>query len=70
MIRYKVQPSQAKYERYPALIIFFGKSHQNAENRESQRKRPCAKNRRNDCRSPFCLQACFTGKSQFFTFCP
>ena len=43
MIRYKCQPSQAKYERYPALIIFFGKSHQNAENRESQRKRPCAK---------------------------
>lgn len=35
MIRYKSQPSQAKYERYPAIIIFFGKSHQNAENRES-----------------------------------
>lgn len=70
MIRHKGQSSQAKHERYPAIIIFFGKSHQSAETRESQRKRPCAKNRRNDCRSPFCLQARFTGKSLFFHVLP
>ena len=43
MIRYKVQPSQAKYERYPAIIIFFGKSHQNAETRKFQKNVPVPK---------------------------
>jgi len=42
MIRHKGQFSQAKHEHYPAIIIFFGKFRQNAENREPQRKRPCA----------------------------
>ena len=43
MIRYKVQPSQAKYERYPAIIIFFGKSHQSAETRKFQKNVPVPK---------------------------
>ena len=43
MIRYKSQPSQAKYEHYPAIIIFFGKSRQNAETRKFQKNVPAPK---------------------------
>ena len=49
MIRYKGQSSQAKHEHYPSIIIvLFLVRFVKTLKPTNPKKRPCAKNRRND----------------------
>ena len=87
MIRYKSQPSQAKYERYPAISSFLVSLIKALKTANLKENVPAPKT---DARIAEVRFVCklvlranlsflrfarnrpsrFTGKSQFFTFCP
>lgn len=87
MIRYKSQPSQAKYERYPAISSFLVSLIKALKTANLKENVPAPKTdamiaevrfvcklvlRANPIFPHFARNhpSCFTGKSQFFTFCP
>lgn len=75
MIRYKGQASQAKHERYPAIIIFFlvslTKALKTANLKENvPAPKPNVLIDEDAKRICFVCNLAFTGRSQFFKFCP
>ena len=87
MIRYKVQPSQAKYECYPAISSFLVSLIKALKTANLKENVPAPKTGAMIAEVRFVCKlvlranlsflrfarnrpSCFTGKSQFSTFCP